>query len=62
MAVRGPGRAGGRRGTARPAGFGRANYAAAKSGMFGLTMSVALETASKGSAVTSVTPDYITPT
>src|SRR5208282_6858649 len=29
-------------------GFGQANYAAAKSGMFGLTMSLALETASKG--------------
>src|SRR5580658_3607439 len=29
-------------------GFGQANYAAAQSGMFGLTMSLALETASKG--------------
>ena len=29
-------------------GFGQANYAPAKSGLFGLTMSLALETASKG--------------
>ena len=29
-------------------GFGQANYAAAKSGMFGLTMSLALKTACKG--------------
>jgi len=41
-------------------GFGQANYAAAKSGMFGLTMSLALETASKGITVNSVTPGYIT--
>jgi len=40
-------------------GFGQANYAAAKSGMFGLTMSLALETASKGITVNSVTPGYI---
>jgi NAD(P)-dependent dehydrogenase (short-subunit alcohol dehydrogenase family) len=40
--------------------FGQANYAAAKSGMFGLTMSLALETASKGITVNSVTPGYIT--
>jgi len=39
--------------------FGQANYAAAKSGMFGLTMSLALETASKGITVNSVTPGYI---
>jgi acetoacetyl-CoA reductase len=39
--------------------FGQANYAAAKSGMFGLTMSMALETASKGITVNSVTPGYI---
>ena len=41
-------------------GFGQANYAAAKSGMFGLTMSLALETASKGITVNTVTPGYIT--
>jgi NAD(P)-dependent dehydrogenase (short-subunit alcohol dehydrogenase family) len=41
-------------------GFGQANYASAKSGMFGLTMSLALETASKGITVNSVTPGYIT--
>ena len=41
-------------------GFGQANYAAAKSGMFGLTMSLALETASKGITVNAVTPGFIT--
>ena len=41
-------------------GFGQANYASAKSGLFGLTMSLALETASKGVTVNSVTPGYIT--
>src|ERR1700746_3460586 len=41
-------------------GFGQANYAAAKSGMFGLTMSLALETASQGITVTPVPPGYIT--
>jgi len=41
-------------------GFGQANYAAAKSGMFGLTMSLALETAGKGITVNTVTPAYIT--
>jgi acetoacetyl-CoA reductase len=41
-------------------GFGQANYAAAKSGMFGLTMSLALETANKGITVNTVTPGYIT--
>ena len=40
-------------------GFGQANYAAAKSGMFGLTMSLALETAGKGITVNSVTPGFI---
>ncbi len=39
--------------------FGQANYAAAKSGMFGLTMSLALETASKGITVNSVAPGFI---
>ena len=41
-------------------GFDQANYASAKSGLFGLTMSLALETASKGITVNSVTPGYIT--
>ena len=41
-------------------GFGQANYASAKSGMFGLTMSLALETAAKGLTVNAVTPGYIT--
>jgi NAD(P)-dependent dehydrogenase (short-subunit alcohol dehydrogenase family) len=40
--------------------IGQANYAAAKSGMFGLTMSLALETARKGLTVNSVTPGYVT--
>ena len=40
-------------------GFGQANYAAAKSGLFGLTMSLALETAGKGITVNSVTPGFI---
>ena len=39
--------------------FGQANYASAKSGLFGLTMSMALETASKGITVNTVTPGYI---
>jgi NAD(P)-dependent dehydrogenase (short-subunit alcohol dehydrogenase family) len=39
--------------------IGQANYAAAKSGMFGLTMSLALETARKGLTVNSVTPGYV---
>jgi NAD(P)-dependent dehydrogenase (short-subunit alcohol dehydrogenase family) len=38
---------------------GQANYAAAKSGLFGLTKSLALETASKGLTVNAVTPGYI---
>ncbi len=41
-------------------GFGQANSASAKSGLFGLTMSLALETASKGITVNAVTPGYIT--
>jgi acetoacetyl-CoA reductase len=41
-------------------GFGQANYAAAKSGLFGLTMSLALETATKGITVNTVTPGFIT--
>jgi acetoacetyl-CoA reductase len=40
-------------------GFGQANYASAKSGLFGLTMSLALETASKGITVNTVTPGFI---
>jgi acetoacetyl-CoA reductase len=41
-------------------GFGQANYASAKSGLFGLTMSLALETAGKGITVNTVTPGFIT--
>jgi NAD(P)-dependent dehydrogenase (short-subunit alcohol dehydrogenase family) len=41
-------------------GFGQANYASAKSGLFGLTMSLALETASKNITVNTVTPGFIT--
>ena len=40
--------------------IGQANYAAAKSGEFGLTMSLALETARKGITVNAVTPGFIT--
>jgi acetoacetyl-CoA reductase len=40
--------------------IGQANYAAAKSGMFGLTMSMAQETARKGLTVNAVTPGYVT--
>jgi acetoacetyl-CoA reductase len=40
-------------------GFGQANYAAAKSGMFGLTKSLALETGSKNITVNTVTPGFI---
>ena len=40
--------------------IGQANYAAAKSGMFGLTMSLALETATKGITCNSVAPGYVT--
>ncbi|MEN3614680.1 3-oxoacyl-ACP reductase FabG [Plantactinospora sp. ZYX-F-223] len=40
-------------------GFGQANYAAAKSGMFGFTMSLAQETAAKGITVNAVTPGFI---
>lgn len=39
--------------------FGQANYAAAKSGMHGLTMSLALETATKGITVNTLSPGYI---
>ena len=39
--------------------IGQVNYAAAKSGMFGLTMSLAQETARKGLTVNTVTPGYI---
>ena len=41
-------------------GFGQANYASARPGLFGLTMSLALETASKGITVNAVTPGFIT--
>ena len=39
--------------------IGQANYAAAKSGLFGLTMSLAQETARKGIPVNDVAPGYI---
>ena len=39
--------------------IGQANYAVAKAGLFGLTMSLALETARKGITVNSVAPGYI---
>jgi acetoacetyl-CoA reductase len=39
--------------------FGQANYAAAKSGLFGFTKSLALEAARKGITVNVVTPGYI---
>jgi acetoacetyl-CoA reductase len=38
---------------------GQANYAAAKSGLFGLTMSLALEVASRGITVNSVAPGFV---
>ena len=38
---------------------GQANYAASKSGLFGLTKSLALETARKGITVNCVTPGFI---
>jgi acetoacetyl-CoA reductase len=38
---------------------GQANYAAAKAGLFGLTMSLAQETARKGITVNDVAPGYI---
>ncbi len=38
---------------------GQANYAASKSGLFGLTQSLARETASKGITVNCVAPGYI---
>ncbi len=39
--------------------FGQTNYAAAKAGMHGFTMSLAQETASKGITVNSISPGYI---
>jgi NAD(P)-dependent dehydrogenase (short-subunit alcohol dehydrogenase family) len=39
--------------------IGQANYAAAKAGLFGLTNSLALETARKGITVNSVAPGFI---
>ena len=39
--------------------IGQANYAASKSGLFGFTKSLALETASKGITVNCVTPGFI---
>ncbi|MDT7697579.1 MAG: acetoacetyl-CoA reductase [Pseudonocardiales bacterium] len=39
--------------------MGQANYAAAKSGLFGLTMSLAQEAATKGVTINCVAPGYI---
>jgi NAD(P)-dependent dehydrogenase (short-subunit alcohol dehydrogenase family) len=39
--------------------IGQANYAAAKSGLFGLTKTLALETARKGITVNCVAPGFI---
>jgi NAD(P)-dependent dehydrogenase (short-subunit alcohol dehydrogenase family) len=39
--------------------FGQANYPAAKAGLFGLTKTLALETATKGITVNCVLPDAI---
>ena len=39
--------------------FGQANYAAAKAGLHGLTMSMAREVASRGITVNSISPGYI---
>jgi len=39
--------------------FGQANYASAKAGLHGFTMSVAQETATKGVTVNTVSPGYI---
>ncbi len=39
--------------------FGQTNYAAAKAGLHGFTMSLARETAAKGVTVNSVSPGYI---
>jgi len=39
--------------------FGQANYAAAKAGMHGITMSLAQEGASKGITVNTVSPGYV---
>jgi NAD(P)-dependent dehydrogenase (short-subunit alcohol dehydrogenase family) len=39
--------------------IGQANYAASKSGQFGLTMSLALEVANKGITVNCVAPGFV---
>jgi acetoacetyl-CoA reductase len=40
-------------------GFGQANYAASKSGLFGLTKTLALETARRGITVNCVAPGFV---
>jgi NAD(P)-dependent dehydrogenase (short-subunit alcohol dehydrogenase family) len=39
--------------------IGQANYSASKAGLFGLTMSLALESANKGITVNAVAPGFI---
>lgn len=39
--------------------FGQANYSAAKSGIYGFTKALALETARKGVTVNSISPGYV---
>lgn len=39
--------------------FGQANYSAAKAGMHGFTMAVALETAAKGITANTISPGYV---
>src|SRR5690606_20157861 len=39
--------------------FGQVNYAAAKAGMHGITKTLAIETASKGITVNTISPGYV---